>query len=629
MGYNLRLHPDTIEEIKQRADIVDIIGERVVLRKRGKDYVGLCPFHEEKSPSFTVSPHKQMYYCFGCQSGGNGIKFLMDLEKRSFSDVLLDLARRYQIVVKSLAPEQQAEFQRQANFREQLYEILAIAASFYQHVLAQPGNSALAYLQTNRQLSQETIQYFQLGLAPSGWETVYGYLVKQKGFPPELVEKTGLIKPRKSGDSYYDIFRNRLMIPIHDPQGRIIGFGGRSLGDEQPKYLNSPDTELFHKSQILFAIDKAKTAIAKSDQAIIVEGYFDAIALHSRGINQVVAALGTALHIEQIRQLLRYTESKQIVFNFDADRAGNNAVFRAVEGIYSLVYAGEIQLRIINLPTGKDADEFLKTSDPTAYKELLQNAPLWLDWQIEQLLTDQDLKQADQYQQVFQGMVKLLNQITNENQRTHYLSRCAEILSQGKSRMVLRLIAQLKKQLEPQLVGKLKRDRTPALSVGSDSILLEKAEALLLRLYLHCSEQRQRIINLLEEKDLQFSLSHHRFLWQQLLKLRPISETEQPDLISKLQDLLIEFPTQMKQVFHLFHLDEYTERDLIRASELIQDAATQMERIMYDKHRSQILELWKKTDISKDRELAEKYHQELSAIEQKIVELDRQINSFR
>ncbi|NEP41560.1 MAG: DNA primase, partial [Okeania sp. SIO2H7] len=306
---NFRFHQDTITEVKERADIYDVISEHIVLKKRGKDYVGLCPFHEEKTPSFTVSTSKQMYYCFGCGAGGNALKFLMEVGKSSFSDVVLDLARRYQIQIKTESPENRQEFQRQISLREQLYEILAMANSFYQHALRQSqGKIALEYLKFSRQITEETIQKFQLGYAPNGWETIYGYLVEQKGFPVELVEKAGLILPRKSGNSYYDRFRDRLMIPINDAQGRVIGFGGRTLSDEQPKYLNSPETELFDKGKTLFCLDKAKTAISKLDKAVVVEGYFDAIALHAAGINNVVASLGTALSSIQIKQLLRYTE---------------------------------------------------------------------------------------------------------------------------------------------------------------------------------------------------------------------------------------------------------------------------------------------------------------------------------
>lgn len=445
-----RLHPDTIEQVKQRADIVDVISEHVVLRKGGKGFVGLCPFHQEKSPSFSVSPTKQMYYCFGCNAGGDAIKFLMEIGKRSFSEVVLDLARRYQVSVQTLEPEQRQELQRQLSLREQLYEVLAVSAQFYQHALQQPqGHLALNYLQSSRKLSIETIQQFGLGYAPTGWETLYRYLVEHKRYPVQLLEKAGLIRQRQSGDGYYDYFRDRLMIPIHDSQGRVIGFGGRTFSDEQPKYLNSPETELFNKGKTLFALDQAKSAISQMDQAVVVEGYFDAIALHAAGINNVVASLGTALSLEQVRQLLRYSESKQLVLNFDADSAGTQAAERAIGEIATLAYRGEVQLRILNLPEGKDADEYLHTYTPEHYQELLKTAPLWLDWQIQQILANRDLKQASQFQQVAQQMVKLLQQIENRDTRNYYVGHCAELLSLGDARLVPLRAENLLAQIAP------------------------------------------------------------------------------------------------------------------------------------------------------------------------------------
>jgi DNA primase len=653
-----RLHPDTIEDVKQRADIVDVVSEHVVLRKRGKDYIGLCPFHDEKTPSFSVSPSKQMYYCFGCSAGGNAIKFLMEVGKRSFSDVVLDLARRYQVSVKTLEPEQRESLQRQLSLREQLYEILASAAAFYQHALRQPqGQQALEYLLMKRRLSEETIQRFGLGYIPAGWETIYKYLVEQKRKPVQLVEQAGLIAPRKEGKGgYYDRFRDRIIIPIYDTQGRVIGFGGRALGDEQPKYLNSPDTPLFDKGKTLFALDKAKETISKQDQVVVVEGYFDAIALHAAGITNVVASLGTALSQEQIKQLLRYTESKQIVLNFDADKAGTQASERAIAEIASLAYSGQVQLRVLNLPDGKDADEFLKgrTDAAERYRGLLDSAPLWLDWQISQLLIGQDLNQADQFEQVAQRMVKLLNQLEDINKRTYYINYCAQLLSQGKPKLVPLFIQNLQTQLKKPLVtpakqsplrsalpfGNAKGERSSAslslkqenkssklnFSLIKERGLLEQAEALLLQIYLHRSEYRQAIIEALEARDLLFSLSHHRFLWQQILDLQPTVQAsfQTPDpLISLLQERSIEYPEEMAQVTHLFHLDEKRQEGLSRTPLVIRAAIASMEIVALEKHRRYCLEQWQKLDPSTDLQLRQYYYQEFCWVSQRIEELDR------
>jgi DNA primase len=643
-----RLHPDTIEEIKQRADIYDVISEHVVLRRRGKDFVGLCPFHEEKTPSFTVSSSKQMYYCFGCQAGGNAIKFLMDLHKHSFSEVVLDLARRYQVPVQTLEPEHRQEFSRQLSERSQLYEVLASASQFYQHALKQSqGKLALEYLREKRQLTDETIGQFNLGYAPAGWETLYRYLVEDKRYPVQLVEKAGLIKPRKESTGYYDVFRDRIMIPIHDIMGRAIAFGGRSLGDDdtcfnggnprnavsqQPKYLNSPETELFQKGKTLFALDKAKAGISQLDQAVVVEGYFDAIALHAAGINNVVASLGTALSLEQVRLVLRYSDSKQLILNFDADKAGTIAAERAIGEIANLAYKGEVQLKILNVPDGKDADEYLLARSPEDYRQLLANAPLWLDWQIQQIIKNRDLKQATDFQYAVQQMVKLLKLVTDNELHKYYVKYCAEILSLDDARLVhsreqtletlLGKIAPVIGQKNPITVNQKNYVSAQALKLATERGLLEQAEALLLRIYLHCPEQRQIINDALEERDLQFSLSHHRFLWQQILEIS--SAPLEQDLISTVQDRCLEFPEEIELVSHLFHLNEKSQKEILRTPQVVQAAIACMERVLREKRYRHFLELWQQTDPQVEPERWQSYYQAFYAEKQRLQELDRQ-----
>lgn len=605
-----RLHPDTIEQVRHATDIVDIVSEHVVLRKQGRDFVGCCPFHDEKTPSFSVSPAKQFYYCFGCGAGGNAIKFLMELGKRSFGEVVLELAQKYAVPVKTLEKAEKEDLQKQLSLREQLYEILAIASSFYQHALRQPqGGHALTYVRSARQLTEATIQQFQIGYAPAGWQVLYDHLVVQKHHPVELVEQAGLIVPRKGSSGYYDRFRDRLMIPIHDLQGRVVGFGSRTLTNEEPKYLNSPETEVFNKGKILFGLDKAKAAIAKQDQAIVVEGYFDAIALHAAGINNAVASMGTALSQDQIRQLLRYTESKQIILNFDADKAGVKAAERAIGEVEDLAYRGEVQLRVLNIPNGKDADEYLREFSGAHYQQLIEQAPLWLDWQIDSAIAGHDLRQADQFQQVTQRIVTLLGNLPNASLRTHYVHHCAELLSQGDSRLGL----QLEEDLRSQVRGQRWHGRSQKWQRPADFTLREAAEAQLLRIYLHRPQYRQAVREALQQRDVEFSLSHYRFLWRQILDLEEqaqqrlhgtpegtawphpeveIGPEESEDLISDLQDLCTVFPTQISQVFHLIQLDEKTELDILRPSLSIQAASASLERIACEKRCRHLLQLW-------------------------------------
>ncbi|GBL10916.1 DNA primase [Microcystis aeruginosa Sj] len=624
-----RLHPDTIEEVKQRIDIVDLISERVVLKKRGREYVGLCPFHEEKSPSFTVSPAKQMYYCFGCGAGGNGIKFFMEVGKQSFSEVVFDLARRYQIPIKTLAVEQRQELEQQLSLKEQLYEIMAVAVSFYQHALSQPqGEKALDYLKVQRQLTPETITTFQLGYSPEGWETLYRYLVEQKRYPVALVAQAGLIKARQNGSGYYDQFRDRLMIPIFDSQGRAIAFGSRTLGNEQPKYLNSPDTPLFEKGKTLFALDRAKQAIIHQDLAIVVEGYFDAIALHAAGITNVVACLGTALSQEQIKLLLRYSESKQIIFNFDADQAGIKATQRAIEEINSLVYSGQVNLKILNLPDGKDADEFLKSraEGVNSYRELIEKSPFWIDWQISQMLVNKDLKQGLHFQQVASSMVSLLQKLIDGNQRTFYLDYCAEILAQKDATRLPYILKNLSKQVNKPRFDEAHRPQGKSLAIKRKSILdksekngTEKAEWLLLLIYLHYPEYREIILESLDEKDLIFNLPDYRWLWQVILELEN-QITKPRDLMSALQNHLLMITTDKNRDFNsLFHLNEHTSQEILQPEEQIKDAIIAMEKISLMEYRRYCQEQLINTLDSNQREF---YQQEFYQTVNKLIAID-------
>ena len=637
-----RLHPDTIEEVQQRADIVDVISEHIVLKKRGKDFLGLCPFHNEKTPSFSVSQDKQLYYCFGCSEGGNTYKFLMEIGKQSFAEVVLDLARRYQVEIKTVEPEQRQEIQRQLTLKEQLYEILAIASSFFQHALHQSqGEIALNYLHQQRSIEEKTISKFQLGYAPSGWETLYRYLVEQKRYPVNLVEQAGLIKPRKTGSGYYDVFRDRLIIPIMDLQGRIIGFGSRSLKDEdQPKYLNSPETPLFDKSKTLFALDKARSNIAKADCAIVVEGYFDAIALHEAGIDNVVASLGTAFTQSQLKQLLRFTSSKQVILNFDADNAGKKATERAIGEVEDLVYGGVVQLRILNLPDGKDADEFIKSREDgvVLYYQALETAPLWIDWSIERLMADKNLKAADEFQQVAAGIIKLLNKLQDANQRNHYLTSCAELLSQGDARLVLQNLATLKSQIKSNRspyrgVNDRRQQKKsvlkPAFAIAKDpeSELLEQAEALLLRIYIHYPRYREKIIDELEEKDLLFNIASHRFLWQQIITVEDTIPTRSMSnvnpLLSELHNLSPNFPKEMMAITKLFHLDEKTQEDVFRAEVRVAEAIASLEQVNYQKRQIYCSGQLQNLNPAKDIEMMEYYYQEIQTAVEKIRQLEQ------
>ena len=605
---NARLHPRTIEAVKERADIVDVVGEHVVLKKKGREFVGVCPFHDDSKPSMTVSPRKQFYYCFSCGAGGNSIKFLMEFQRQSFSDVVLDLARRYQLPVETVDGPQQERLRQQLSRRDQLHRALALASGWFRTQLkSASGQEALAYLRDQRGLSEATIETFQLGYAPDQWDGLLKHLQQVEGLSPELLESAGLVVPRKGGNGFYDRFRGRVIVPIRDRQGRVIGFGGRSLDGSDPKYLNSPETEVFEKGKHLFGLDQAASAIRKDDRAVVVEGYFDVIALHAAGVTNAVASLGTALSGQQITQLCRCSDGKRIVLNFDADRAGIRAANRAIGEVEQLALQGQLELRVLHTPSGKDPDEYLKDHGAGDYRALLDQAPLWLDWQIEQVLEGRDLTKADQFQQVVSGLVELLGKLPQSAIRTHYLQQVAERLSGGQGRLAL----QLEQDLRQQVQGQRWHGRSARHEKAGEVSQRERCEAEILRIYLHCPIHRSQVRCELRQRELEdFALQHHRLLWSAITdleegnigsgRLEAISRGKDPgheladlDLPRLLTDqLLLENRALVARLTPLLEPAELQRLALARPMDVLRGTAAILERQKSHKRCRHLLEAW-------------------------------------
>lgn len=626
-----KLHPDMIAQVNQRVDLVDIVAEYVPLRKSGRTYRGACPFHQGSNQSaLSVDPQRQSYHCFNCGASGNGVKFLMEIGKRSFSEVVLDLAQRYAIPIRTIEPAQAQAYQKQVSWREQLQETLELAANFYHHALLSPqGAGALDYLLAKRRLTLEAIKEFGLGYAPQGWDALYGYLVKQRGMAVALVEQAGLIVARSQGNGFYDRFRHRIMIPIRDIKGGVIAFGGRALGDEQPKYLNSPETELFHKGSNLFLLDRARDAIAKTDQAIVVEGYFDAIALHSAGFPQTVASLGTALSKEQILQLSRYTPSKRIYLNFDGDRAGIKAAERAIGGFADLVYKGTIQLRIVTLAEGKDADEFLRHHSPAAYRSSLEESPLFLDWLIELSLQGRNLNFGDHFIEASKALTKILQNLPDAPIRSHYIHTCAHLLAQGNSHLALRLEKDLRRQLRQARWSSHTPNHPP-----TPTSTLQLAELQLLQIFLHFPDYRAQVYDILLTEDIGFSLSHHRQLWQIIQamidedKIKLGGEELYPgELIQQVQAQCAEHPQLMEQLAPLLWLNENAKIALLRPEMVIKAAVIRILLIMTEKTYRHWRDLWEKTDVKLNPELGLYYQNKLQEQRSKIEDLKKQLTA--
>ena len=508
------IHPRTIQEVKDKADIVDVISEHIVLKKKGKEFVGICPFHDDSKPSMTVSPAKQFYYCFSCGAGGNSIKFLMEFTRNNFTDVVLSLAKKNDINVINVDGPQQEIYKKQLSRREELYKILRVTKEWFKSQLNNTlGKEAHHYLTSQRNLNIKNINDFELGYAPNSWNDLFNYLSKVEKFPLKLILSAGLVVSKDNADKVYDRFRNRLIVPIFDMQGRVVAFGGRSLDGQEPKYLNSPESEVFEKGKMLFAFDKASSNIRKRDKAVVVEGYFDVISLHSKGITNSVASLGTALNKYQISQLCRCTDSKNIIINFDSDNAGRLATKRVINEVESLSLHDQINLKILQIKSFKDPDEYLKGNTPEDYFNLIDNASFWIDWEIDQIFDNKDLSKSDIFQNVISSLVKLLSKFPQSATRTHYLQKVSERLSMGQARLAIKFEEDLRKQVKGfRWHGRSKKFEQP-----SEVSQREKNESEIIYYYLHCPEHRLFIREELLKREINiFNTEYIRIIWESI-----------------------------------------------------------------------------------------------------------------
>ncbi|MCG0277534.1 MAG: DNA primase [Thermanaeromonas sp.] len=405
------LREELIEEIKARVDIVDLISEYVPLKRRGQNYVGLCPFHTEKTPSFTVSPGKQLFYCFGCGVGGDAFTFLMKREGLSFTEALRRLAERAGISLDEKEGATVFGFRRE---KERLYQIGALAARFYHLILLRHPSAAKAreYLRYRR-VSPEAVKVFELGYAPDSPRALVDYL-RRHGFHPREIALAGLAASRAPEGSF-DRFRRRLMFPVKDASGRVVGFGGRSLDNSEPKYLNTPETPLFRKGHHLYGLHLAAPGIRRQGRAVVVEGYLDAVSAWQHGIDNVVATLGTSLTAEQARELKRYTE--EVVIAYDADAAGRAAALRVLEILAEM----GLRVRVLPLPEGKDPDEFLQDHGGQAFRQLIEEAPPWLVYIIEETIRFHDLADPNECVKAVQKVIPYLAKIEDAVELDNYV----------------------------------------------------------------------------------------------------------------------------------------------------------------------------------------------------------------
>ncbi len=406
------------EKVKQQADIVRVIGEYVRLKKAGANFMGLCPFHQEKTPSFAVHPVKQIYHCFGCGAGGDVFKFVMELEKSTFPEALRTVAEKCGIPIprqRERSPEERRENQQRTVIIEMHREATAYFARQFDE--SHEGAVAMAYLE-ERGLDREALLRFGLGYAPSSGDALLRQL-KSK-YSEKLLDSSGLLSRDQAG-RFYDRFRRRIMFPIANESGKVIAFGGRAMGDDMPKYLNSPETPIYSKSNVLYHLDRAKESLRQNDFAILVEGYMDAIAVARAGLVNVVASCGTSLAESQIKLLSRFT--RRVVVNYDPDAAGQAATERSL----ALLLEKEFEVRVLSLPGGADPDKFLKEQGAESYRKLLAQAPAYLDYLIGRALK-MDRSTAEGKLAAINFLMPYVQRLPNRLLRSEWASRMASEL---------------------------------------------------------------------------------------------------------------------------------------------------------------------------------------------------------
>jgi DNA primase len=489
----MRIPDSKIDEVRDASDIVDVISAVVPLKKRGKNYLGLCPFHQEKTPSFTVSADKQMYHCFGCGVGGNVFTFVMEHEKVSFVEAVRTLAERAGISL----PTEGGGDAGQATETEALYAVCRRAALYYHDNLVHTveGRLALEYFH-HRGFSDETIRTFGLGYSMNGWDGLLRYGQKE-GIETGLLEKAGLVLRREDGSGYYDRFRGRAMFPIFTPSGRVIAFGARKLREDDPlgKYINSPETPVYDKSRSLYGLFQSKDAIREEELAVLVEGYADLISLYQADVRNTVASSGTALTIEQIQLLGRYT--RNIVLVYDADSAGSKATVRGVD----LIIEQGLDVRVVELPQGEDPDSFVRKNGGDAFRALVRNSMSFLDFKAGVYKSQGLLETPEGKAKAVAGIVETIAKMSDEVKRQFFikdLSARYDIYEIDLHRALRKLLKSGRERdrnaFAPPAPSGTPDDRIPSSSAGTDEEKMPVAERDLVKILLATDRNMLRYV---------------------------------------------------------------------------------------------------------------------------------------
>lgn len=486
-----KTYTEVIDEVKNRLDILDVVQSRVVLKKSGTNYWGCCPFHKEKTPSFSVNPQKGIYKCFGCGEGGDALSFLMKTNGQSFNEVIKDLAESFGIEM----PKNYSPNQGSGEKKQKIKDALAQSADFYVKKLLtlDEAQNALKYL-ANRGITEEVIKEYKIGYSPKSYDALQQHFGNK--IDKDILEAAGLVIKRDQEKGYIDRFRNRIMIPILDESGTVVAFGARATEEGQnPKYLNSPDTSLYNKSRILYGIDKAKDTIKEEDATIIMEGYFDVISAQAAGLKNCVASCGTSLTSDHIRLIAKYSQSRKIYLAFDTDSAGLKATERGATTIKEIFEGlGDIKLfdenysslnqdkysceiRVVTPPQGKDPDEYIQEFGIELYKEHIKAAPLLIDFQLNQVLKEKNENSSPMEKvKLVKKIIPLLEEIKNDIVQNEYIKLVANQLEVDE--------VALSKEINKIRSAFFEPVQNTSLIVTKTSNISEKGQKNLLSLYL-------------------------------------------------------------------------------------------------------------------------------------------------
>lgn len=581
---------DIIEQVRTENDIVDVIGDYVKLQKKGSSYFGLCPFHNEKSPSFSVSPHKQMYYCFGCGEGGNVISFLMKYENYTFIEAMEVLADRAGIELPKM--EYSKEAKQEKDLKTKIIEINTEAAKYYHYLLrSERGKLAYNYL-SGRKLSDETILRFGLGYSDKYSDNLYKYL-KNKGYNDSELKETGLFTyDEKRGVN--DKFWNRVMFPIMDANNRVIAFGGRVMGDGKPKYLNSPETKVFDKSRNLYGLNVARSS--RKDYMLICEGYMDVISLHQAGFNNAVAALGTAFTSRHASLIKRYV--KEVVLTFDSDEAGIKAALRAIPYLRDV----GLSIKVLSMKPYKDPDEFIKAMGKEAYEERIKNATNYFIFQVAMEQKKYNMSDPQEKTAFHKKVAEMILDFNDEIERENYIESVCEIFKIPKDGLT-----KLVKKTGLTYVGKEEKetyeDYQEKKQKKEDASM--QAQRILLASVLDRTDWFNKVAKVISPEDFidDFYRKVASLFWEQMEN----GEANPAKIMNYFTD-----EAEHKMVAELFVSPIRANLDLAEQEKAINDAVLKIKKESLDKKAAEASDIAQLQQIIKEQSMLQKIHVSLN-----------------